>query len=163
MGGVIQKLTAALSPPQVRDAINNPSGIFPKTNVATGPDPTKNLNRVSAVGNQQLKAFETGHLRPGEQAVIDAYKKSAGASLNQEMGAAGLSKSTAAAMGKGAVDAQAAQMAEQFLQQDFSNAMDSLGMTTNAYYTATQQEMMQNSGVMSALGGVAEGIGALFA
>lgn len=162
IGNAIKKITADLSPPGVRNAVNNPDSIFPKSpTVVSTAQAKKTAAQGAAEGNILLKNFQQGKLSPGEQGVISSYKKSANASLQQEMGQAGLSKSSAAALGKGAIDAQGAQMAEQFLQGDLQSSMDFMGMTMNSYYQTQALDMQQNEGVMGALGGIGTAIGSI--
>lgn len=163
MGGIGGKLKQIADPGNLFGGNpNSPFALKPNLPNIVGPKAAAaTAQKGMYEGNVLLKRFQQGKLSPGEQAVINSYKKSAGAELAQEMGSAGLSKSSAAALSKGAISEQGAAMAEQFLQQDLQSSMDFMGMTMNSYYQNEALDVQQNQSTMGALGGLATAVGSI--
>lgn len=83
-------------------------------------------------GAQQLKQYESGNLSPTQQAAVDRMKQEELAKWRQYLASAGIPESSAMADIENKVTQDAQVYANQLLQQNYTNALQSLGLAQNS-------------------------------
>lgn len=108
-----------------------------KQSQATGP--------LQAAGNEALEAYRTGKLTPPQQASVDQYRKAAMAKWRQYFANAGIPVSSSEADINNKVEMDTMAYANQLLQQDFNNAYQATGMSTNNLTNLARQQALEDA------------------
>lgn len=172
MGGIVKSVSKGLGKGGILDKASDPLNIhktfdplhlYGNPNAEAEAATQAQLKSMSTetfnAAQPLLKASQTGTLTPAQQATIDQFKRSQTATLNQEMASAGLSKSAAAAELGGSVDEEAMALGQQYLQEDFNQAFQLLGLSAQELGANVNISMVQDQQNAEALGAMASVVG----
>lgn len=174
MGGVVSSLSKGFKGGLLQKASDplNVHNTFDPLHVYGNPDADKKAAAQAQLSSMStetfnaaqplLKASQTGTLTPQQQAVIDQYKNTKNAALAQEMASAGLSTSTASVELGSSVDEEALSMGQQFLQEDFSQALQLLGISADELGANVQISLANDAQNAAALSAIGSTVGAIF-
>lgn len=94
---------------------------------------------ISAQGEEMVKRAAAGQLTAPQQATVDKYKAEETAKWRQYMAQLGIPVSSSEVQGQGVVDAQAQKMANDMINQSFTQGMEALRLGS----TVAQQQITQ--------------------
>lgn len=158
-GGLLQKATDPLNVHKTFDPLHlygNPAAdAEAETQAQLKSMSTETFNAAQPL----LQAAQTGKLTPSQQATVDQYVATKNASLNQEMAAAGLGTSTAAAELGSSVNEEALALGQQYLQEDFNQAFQLLGLSAQELGANVNIALTQDAQNSAALGAMASVVG----
>lgn len=120
---------------------------------------TKGSNVGTNVGTQLIKRASQGKLTDPQQASVDAMKAQEMARWNQYLAGLGIPVSTAMVQGQNEVDMKAQKLANDLINQSFTQGLDALkigGSESNALLT---QAMAQKKDMSQAIAEVAKQLG----
>ncbi len=110
--------------------------------------------------NKALQEYAAGTLSGPQEAAIGQWTDQATAQVKQAYANMGLSGSSQEASALAQVQQQAEAQKAQYIQQNFSNAMQALGLSANVYGGITQQELQTAGGMSGALSNLGKALGA---
>ena len=115
-------------------AINAIRGLFqgPSSGEQALPGMAGVSGPLRKAGAQQLKQYESGNLSPTQQAAVDRMKQEELAKWRQYLASAGIPESSAMADIENKVTQDAQVYANQLLQQNYTNALQSLGLAQSS-------------------------------
>lgn len=176
MGGIVSSVSKGLGKGGILDKASDPLNIhktfdplhvYGNPNAQTEAAAQQQLSGMSSetfnAAQPLLKAATTGTLTPAQQATINQFKNTKNATLNQEMASAGLGTSTSAVELGSSVDQEALAMGQQYLQQDFTQAMGLLGISADELGANVQISLGQDQMNAQALGAMATVVGSIMA
>lgn len=109
--------------------------------------------------NQALQEYAAGTISPSQQAAIDDWTQQASAQLKNAYAKMGLTGSSMEASALAQIAQKGAADKAQFVQQNFSNAMQALGLANNVYSGITQSELQSSQGMQNALTALGQALG----
>lgn len=109
--------------------------------------------------NQALQEYSSGTLSGPQQAAITQWTDQATAQVKNSYAQMGLSGSSQEASAIAQVQQQAQAQGQTYIQQNFANAMQALGLSNGVYSGITQSQLSTSAGMQSALGSLAQALG----
>lgn len=133
--------------------INTP-GQNPNAQTASNND-TANAQLLDPSIAGDLSSYSSGTLKPGQAAAVTSAEQQQTAAVRQQAASMGISNSTIEQSQEQQVQNQGLVMTQQFLQGNFSDALNALGVEGNLYssvmnYGTGQQNIQLNSEVAQA-------------
>lgn len=114
---------------------------------------------ASNVGEQALQQYAAGTISAPQQSSIDQFTQQAQAQVKQAYANMGLSGSSQEASALAQVDQQAQTQKQQYVQQNFSNAMSALGLSAQVYGGISQSQLQTSQGMQQALAALGQALG----
>ena len=118
-----------------------------------------NTQGSTAAAQTALQEYAAGTISAPQQALITDWEQKATAQTKSAFAQMGLSGSSQEASAVADIGNQAVALQEQFIQQNFANAMQALGLSSTVYQGITASQLQTASGMQAALAQLGKALG----